>query len=327
MMIMPPMSDPSEPSERMERSDNPKALSWALIVAGIGAAGAAAYILTRPKRTPLPSAEQIAAGAVPGVTLAPSGDSQVQTGLKVAANPFANATVSVRPTAAFSSDAELGQKVNQVYAWARPILAYAHGVTMDGASMTGYRRLNGPFDIVKAGLGTVSNVASTVSSTASDAQRRVAEAEAAARAAAVTAANFAAGRTGSTATLSDNGWSQVFEWLKTGRLPLDRSAGAWRVCFQRVGCTGANWFATNSADTVNALLAPLPSGSTGKAGVPFSASQISMMHSFTQQLYDLWTRGGPGAEARPRDNRFAPAMDSRYRNHPFEFLRMEANKG
>jgi len=319
MMLMPPMSDPSEPSEQMERSDNPsKTVTYALIFGGLTAAAAAAYFLTRTKRTPLPSAELIASGAVPGVTVsAEKLPTNLQTGLKVAANPFANATVSV---ATGPTQAELAQKVQDLYNWSRPILAFAYGVQMQSASMTGYRRLNGPFDIVKAGLGTVADAASSVSSTATAAQRQIADAEAAARAA---AARTLATQQAASTPVSDNGWGEVFEWLKTGRLPMTRNKPAWNNAVASVGSFGANIFSREGyrqfgwGNNRNFY--------TGVAGTSYTVDQILRLHGYTRQMYDLWTRGGANAQIIPQDTTWA--VNSTMRNFPFKFLQSDLNKG
>jgi hypothetical protein len=322
MMIMPPMSDPSEPSERMERADNPsKTVTYALIFGGLTAAAAAAYFLTRTKRTPLPSAEQIAAGAVPGVTLSTQPASQVQTGLKVAANPFANATrsVSTGPT-----EAEYGQKVQDIYNWSRPILAFAMYEPMQQASMAGYRRINGPFDIVKAGLGTVADAASSVSDQATAAQRQVAEAEARARAAAVALATASAGGGSASSGVPDYGWGQVREWLRTGRLPMTRNKQAWNFALSSVGSAGEKYFSP-PRDTVLGKQDANFFG--GVAGTMFTGPQLIALHGYTRQMYDLWVRGGQNAQSIPQNSFWGTTLPSGIRNYPFMYLRSQLNKG
>ena len=319
-MLMPPMSDPSEPSERMERSDNPsKTVTYALILGGLTAAAAAAYFLTRTKRTPLPSAELIASGAVPGVTVnAEKLPTNLQTGLKVAANPFANATRSV---ATGPTEAELGQKVTEILNWSRPILAFAMYEPMQQASMTGYRRLHGPLDDLQSGLRKVGDVASSVSTTVTQTQQQIAAAEAAARAAAVAAANAAAGRS---ASVPDYGWAEVREWLRTGRLPMTRNKSAWNQALVVVGRAGGRWF-TKLGPT---QFGPMDSNFFGGvAGTMFTGPQLLALHGATRQMYDLWVRGGSSATAIPQDLGWATTMSPQYRNHPFIYLQNELNKG
>lgn len=321
MMLMPPMSDPSEPSEQMERSDNPsKTLTYALILGGLGAVGAAAYFFMRPKRVPLPSAEKIAAGEVPGVTVdATKLPTNLQTGLKVAANPFSNATITQTTG---PSAAELGQKVTDILNWSRPILAFAMYEPMQSASMAGYRRLNGPFDAVTSTLRKVGDVATSVSDYTTQTQQQIAAAEAAARAAAVAAAN--AGRTATPSAVPDNGWAEVREWLRTGRLPMTRNKSAWNHALASVGVAGGRWFTK---------LGPSQFGSMdsnyfgGVAGTMFTASQLGALHSATRQMYDLWVKGGSSATAIPQDTGWATTMNPQYRNHPFIYLQNELNKG
>jgi len=316
MMLMPPMSDPSEPSERMERADNPsKTVTYALIFGGLTAAAAAAYFLTRTKRTPLPSAELIASGAVPGVTVnAGELPTNLQTGLQVAANPFANATrsVSTGPT-----EAEYGQKVTDILNWSRPILAFAMGEPMQQASMTGYRRLSGPFDIVKAGLGTVAAAATSVSNQATAAQQQVAEAEARARAAAAAAI----GRT-APSTAPDYGWSEVREWLRTGRLPMNRNKSAWNQTLASVGVLGSHYFSSLGLTQFGARDA---NNFSGFGGTMFTGPQLLGLHGYTRQMYDLWVRGGANATAIPQDRGWAPSSTNR--NFPFKMLQSQLNAG
>jgi hypothetical protein len=333
-MLMPPMSDPSEPSERMERSDNPsKTVTYALIFGGLTAAAAAAYFLTRTKRTPLPSAELIASGAVPGVTVnakqvpttvnAKQVPTNLQIGLKVAANPFTQPGVSVRVNTA-PTQSEYGQKVTDIYNWSRPILAFAMYEQMQQPSMAGYRRLNGPFDIVEAGLGTVSDVASSVSDQAAAAQRQVAEAEARARAAAAAAAAAAAGRTASPSTAPDSGWGEVREWLRTGRLPMTRNKPAWNLALLEVGAAGEKYF-TPPRDTVFFKVDPNFFG--GEAGTMFTGPQLLALHGYTRQMYDLWVRGGQNAQAIPQNKFWGTIYPTGIRNYPFMYLRNQLNKG
>jgi hypothetical protein len=307
----------------MERSDNPsKTVTYALIFGGLTAAAAAAYFLTRTKRTPLPSAELIASGAVPGVTVnAEKLPTNLQVGLKVAANPFANATRSV---ATGPTQAELQQKITDIYNWSRPILAFAMYEPMQSASMTGYRRLNGPFDIVRAGLGTVADVATSVSDQATAAQRQVAEAEARARAAAAAAAAAATGRTASPSGVPDYGWAEVREWLRTGRLPMTRNKSAWNQALVIVGRAGGRWFSNLGLSQFG----PMDSNFFGGVGgTMFTGPQLLALHGATRQMYDLWVRAGSSATAIPQDVGWASTMSAQYRNHPFIYLQTELNKG
>jgi hypothetical protein len=318
------MSDPSEPSERMERADNPsKTVTYALIFGGLTAAAAAAYFLTRTKRTPLPSAELIASGAVPGVTVnAEKLPTNLQTGLKVAASPFAKPGVSVRVSTG-PTQSEYGQKVTDIYNWSRPILAFAMYEQMQQPSMAGYRRLSGPFQYVEAGLGYVAEAASDVSDQAAEAQRRVAEAEARARAAAAAAAAAASGRT-APSTAPDNGWGEVREWLKTGRLPMNRNKPAWNLALLQVGAAGEKYF-TPPRDTVFFKVDPNFFG--GEAGTMFTGPQLLALHGYTRQMYDLWVRGGQNAEAIPQNKFWGTIYPAGIRNYPFMYLRNQLNKG
>jgi hypothetical protein len=309
----------------MERADNPsKTVTYALIFGGLTAAAAAAYFLTRTKRTPLPSAELIASGAVPGVTVtAEKLPTNLQTGLKVAANPFANPGVSVRVSTG-PTQSEYGQKVTDIYNWSRPILAFAMHEQMQQASMAGYRRLSGPFDIVKAGLGTVADVASGVSDQATAAQRQVAEAEARARAAAAAAAAAASGRTASPSTAPDYGWGEVREWLRTGRLPMNRNKAAWNFALSTVGSAGEKYFSP-PRDTVLGKQDTNFFG--GEAGTMFTGPQLVALHGYTRQMYDLWVRGGQNAQAIPQNAFWGTIYPTGIRNYPFMYLRNQLNKG
>lgn len=320
-MLMPPMSDPSEPSERMERADNPsKGMKWALILGGIGAAGAAAYFLTRSKRTPLPSAEQIAAGKVPGVTVnatTPVAPSQVQIGLAKAANPM---QATVVKTSVGPSAADYAQKLTDIMNWSRPILAFALGVPMQQASMAGYRRLNGPLDFVQQAVGTVSKTANAINT-------QVQTATTSAQTTLQKAEDAAAARLRAAAAAADPdpfGWGEVQAWVRSGRLPSVRSKPAWNAVVSTVGGMGSHWFnARGYAST--GIGNPNYSDHSGAAGTCYTGPQLLALHGFTRQMYDLWTRGGGDAQAIPQETAFAPR--STLRNKPFRYLQAELNKG
>jgi hypothetical protein len=309
MMIMPPMSDPSEPSERMERADNPsKTMTYALIFGGLTAAAAAAYFLTRTKRTPLPSAEEIAAGAVPGVSLASTGDTTVQIGLKSESNPFGTTSTPV------SAGALYAQKMQEIRNWSRPLLAFALGVPMGQASMAGYR-MGGPLDFLQdkvsdaqKGLSNLQSGLQKVESEAVKASRTLTQQRIASEQAAKAAA--------ASADPDPYGWAQVRSWLSTGRLALDTSKPAWNETLFHPAAVAAQYF----DPSVLPLL-----GDYRTWNAPPNQAQIDAMHRMMRQMYDLWTRGGADATATPAQATFAPL--SRTRTLPFRTLQSDYNKG